>query len=155
MANVQQGTESIRVADKGSRQAGENLELAEGRYATGAGSIIELTDAQASLASTEANRVQALVNYRIAVATSSARRPVAWSDHRSHEHTVAPSDRSHDAAPPPAVGAAASRPRLRRAIWIGGAVVILIVAYRWWSGARRRGRGYLTARVDRGTIEQT
>ena len=69
MANVQQGTESIRVAEKGSRQAHENVELAEGRYSTGAGSIIELTDAQASLASAEANRVQALVNYRIAVAT--------------------------------------------------------------------------------------
>jgi outer membrane protein TolC len=69
LANVEQGVESIRVADKGSRQARENLEIAEGRYATGAGSIIELTDAQASLASADANRVQALVNYRIAVAT--------------------------------------------------------------------------------------
>jgi outer membrane protein TolC len=69
LANVQQGLESIRVAEKGSRQARENLELAEGRYSTGAGSIIELTDAQASLASADANRVQALVNYRIAVAT--------------------------------------------------------------------------------------
>jgi outer membrane protein TolC len=69
LANVEQGTESIRVAEKGSRQARENLELAEGRYSTGAGSIIELTDAQTSLASADANRVQALVNYRIAVAT--------------------------------------------------------------------------------------
>jgi outer membrane protein TolC len=69
IANVQQGTESIRVAEKGSRQARENLELAEGRYSTGVSSIIELTDAQASLASAEANYVQALVNYRIAVAT--------------------------------------------------------------------------------------
>jgi outer membrane protein TolC len=69
MANVQQGAEAIRVAEKGSRQAHENLELAEGRYSTGAGSIIELTDAQASLASADANRVQSLVNYRIAVAT--------------------------------------------------------------------------------------
>jgi len=41
----------------------------EGRYSTGVGSIIELTDAQASLASAEANDVQALVNYRVAVAT--------------------------------------------------------------------------------------
>ena len=66
---MQQGAESIRVADKGLRQARENVELAEGRYATGAGSIIELTDAQASLATAEANRVQALVNYRTAVAS--------------------------------------------------------------------------------------
>ena len=69
MTNLQQGKESIRVAEKGSRQARENVELAEGRYSTGAGSIIELTDAQASLASAEANLVQALANYRIAVAT--------------------------------------------------------------------------------------
>jgi len=69
VANVQQGAESIRVADKGLRQARENVELAEGRYATGAGSIIELTDAQASLATAEANRVQSLVNYRTAVAS--------------------------------------------------------------------------------------
>jgi outer membrane protein len=69
MANVQQGRESVRVADKANRQAHENVELAEGRYATGAGSIIELTDAQASLASAEASLVQARVNYRIAVAS--------------------------------------------------------------------------------------
>ncbi len=69
VANVEQGAESIRVANKGSRQARENLELAEGRYSTGAGSIIELTDSQAALASADANRVQALVNYRTAVAT--------------------------------------------------------------------------------------
>jgi outer membrane protein TolC len=69
LANVEQGLESIRVAETGSRQARENLELAEGRYSTGAGSIIELTDAQTSLASADANRVQALVNYRTAVAT--------------------------------------------------------------------------------------
>ncbi len=69
LANLEQGAESVRVADKARRQARENVELAEGRYATGAGSIIELTDAQASLASAEANRVQSLVNYRIAVAS--------------------------------------------------------------------------------------
>jgi outer membrane protein len=69
LLNVQQGVESIRVADKGLRQARENVELAEGRYSTGAGSIIELTDAQASLVSAEASRIQALVNYRTAVAT--------------------------------------------------------------------------------------
>jgi outer membrane protein TolC len=69
MANVQQGAVSIRVAEKGRAQARENVELAEGRYSTGVGNIIEVTDAQASLASAEANQVQAVVNYRIAVAT--------------------------------------------------------------------------------------
>ena len=37
--------------------------------ATGVGSIIELTDAQASLATAEASRVQALVGYRTTLAT--------------------------------------------------------------------------------------
>jgi outer membrane protein TolC len=67
--NVRQAAESIRVADKGAVQAQENLELAEGRYAAGAGSIIELTDAQTSLASARASQVQSLVTYRTALAT--------------------------------------------------------------------------------------
>ena len=67
--NVREAIESIRVADKLVYQARENVGLAEGRYAAGAGSIIELTDAQASVVSAEANRVQALVNYRIALAS--------------------------------------------------------------------------------------
>jgi outer membrane protein TolC len=69
MANVREGAEAIRVTEKARRQARENVELAEGRYSTGVGSIIELTDAQASLASAEANLVQSLVNYRVAIAT--------------------------------------------------------------------------------------
>jgi len=66
--NLRQAAESIVVADKGLQQARENVSLAEGRYKTGVGSIIELTDAQASLATAEASRVQALVSYRTALA---------------------------------------------------------------------------------------
>jgi outer membrane protein len=40
-------------------QAQENLELAEGRYQAGVGSIIELTDAQAALTSARAQQVRA------------------------------------------------------------------------------------------------
>ena len=47
--NLRQAFESIRVADKGLQQARENLEIAEGRYRTGVGNIIERTDAQTSL----------------------------------------------------------------------------------------------------------
>ena len=65
---VRQAAESIGVADKGLQQARENLTLAEGRYKTGVGNIIELTDAQVSLATAEASRVQALVGYRTALA---------------------------------------------------------------------------------------
>ncbi|MFI5367138.1 MAG: TolC family protein [Candidatus Binatia bacterium] len=66
--NLQQATESIRVSDKGLQLARENLELAEGRYNTGVGNIIELTDAQASRTTAEANYVQALYNYKTALA---------------------------------------------------------------------------------------
>jgi len=69
LLNLRQAAESIVVADKGLQQARENLSLAEGRYSTGVGTIIELTDAQASLATAEASRVQALVGYQTALAT--------------------------------------------------------------------------------------
>jgi len=67
--NLRNAVESIRVADKGLQQARENVEIAEGRYETGVGNIIELTDAQTSRTSAEASRVQAVVNYRTALAS--------------------------------------------------------------------------------------
>jgi outer membrane protein len=66
--NLQQAAASIGVAEKGLQLARENLALAEGRYKTGVGNIIELTDAQASLTTAEANNVQALYNYKTALA---------------------------------------------------------------------------------------
>jgi outer membrane protein len=66
--NLAQALESIRVSEKGLQQARENLDLAEGRYSTGVGNIIELTDAQASLTTAEGNHVQSLSNYKTAVA---------------------------------------------------------------------------------------
>jgi outer membrane protein TolC len=67
--NVAQALESIRVSEKGLQQARENLDLAEGRYSTGVGNIIELTDAQAALTTAEGNNVQALSNYKTAIAS--------------------------------------------------------------------------------------
>jgi outer membrane protein TolC len=66
--NMQQAEESIGVADKGAQQARESLALAEGRYNTGVGNIIELTNAQVSLTTAEANYVQALYGYQTSVA---------------------------------------------------------------------------------------
>jgi TolC family type I secretion outer membrane protein len=59
---------SIEVTEHAAVQARENLALAEGRYATGAGSIIELTDAQAQRARAEAERVRALYSYQLSIA---------------------------------------------------------------------------------------
>jgi len=66
---LQQASESIRVSEKVLAQARENLELAEGRYSTGVGNIIELTDAQASRTTAEASHVQALYTYKTALAS--------------------------------------------------------------------------------------
>jgi outer membrane protein len=65
---LRQAEESIRVSEQTLVQARENLDLAEGRYAAGVGNIIELTDAQVSLTSAEANTIQALATYKTAVA---------------------------------------------------------------------------------------
>lgn len=65
---LQQAAASIRVAEKALHQARENLELAEGRYAAGVGNMIELTDAQASHTTAEANHVRSLYSYQTALA---------------------------------------------------------------------------------------
>ena len=55
-------------------QAQENLELAEGRYQAGVGSIVELTDAQAALTSARAQQVRA--GYDLATARARLTRAV-------------------------------------------------------------------------------
>ncbi|MGH7790424.1 MAG: TolC family protein [Candidatus Binatia bacterium] len=68
LLNAQQASESIGVAEKGAQEARESLELAEGRYETGVGNIIELTDAQTARTSAEARAVQALYDYQTSLA---------------------------------------------------------------------------------------
>ena len=63
-----QAEESIRVNAQTVLQAQENMELAEGRYTTGVGNIIEVTDAQVSLTSARANQIQALYTFKTALA---------------------------------------------------------------------------------------
>jgi outer membrane protein TolC len=67
--NLRQAAESIAVAQKGAQQARENLALAEGRYQTGVGNIIELTDARTVLTTADAEHVRSLYDYRISLAT--------------------------------------------------------------------------------------
>jgi outer membrane protein TolC len=68
LLNLRQAEESIGVSEQTVVQAQENLAIAEGRYAAGVGNIIELTDAQVSLTSAQANNIQALTTYKTAVA---------------------------------------------------------------------------------------
>lgn len=68
LLDVARFAESIDVSARAAEQAQENLDLAQGRYETGVGNVIELTDAQVQRASAEAERVGALYDHQIAVA---------------------------------------------------------------------------------------
>lgn len=56
----------IAVSTEALRSAGENFELASGRYKAGVGTMLEVTDAQVSLIQAETDYIQALYNYKIA-----------------------------------------------------------------------------------------
>jgi outer membrane protein TolC len=68
LLDVARTAEAIQVTERAVRQARENLELAEGRYQTGVGNVIELVDAQTARASADADRVRALYDHETAIA---------------------------------------------------------------------------------------
>jgi len=82
LVSLREARESIRVAEKGFQRSRENLDLASERYAQGVGSFLELTDAQTSFTSADANYVQALYNYRTAIASleRATARPIPSAD---------------------------------------------------------------------------
>jgi len=61
--------DSVPAAELAQKSAQENLDLANGRYAAGVGSPIEVTDAEVAFVNAQANYIQALYNYKIAQAT--------------------------------------------------------------------------------------
>lgn len=61
-------TERIKANEAAARAAKENLELANGRYQVGVGSIIEVTDAQTLYTDAQTTYVRALYEYKIAEA---------------------------------------------------------------------------------------
>ena len=67
--NLQQARDSITTTELTVRQATENLELANGRYASGVGSPIEITDALISLANAKTSYIAALYDYKVAQAS--------------------------------------------------------------------------------------
>ena len=67
--NLQAAEASISTAELATAQAKENLDLANGRYAAGVGSPIEVSDAFATYVTAQANYTSALSNYKIAQAT--------------------------------------------------------------------------------------
>jgi outer membrane protein len=67
--NLQQASESISTAELAVRQATENIELANGRYSSGVGSPIEVTDALISLSNAKTAYIAALYDYKVAQAS--------------------------------------------------------------------------------------
>ncbi len=67
--NLAQAAESITTADLTVNQAKENLDIANGRYAAGVGNPIEVTDAEVLLTNAKTSYIQALYDYKVAVAT--------------------------------------------------------------------------------------
>jgi outer membrane protein TolC len=67
--NLREADERIPAAELVLRQAHENLEIANGRYATGVGSPIEVTDAAVAYINARTSFVQALTDYKTAGAS--------------------------------------------------------------------------------------
>jgi len=67
--NLQEAADRISVAEIVVRQAAENLDLANGRYATGVGNPIEVTDALVAQSNAKTTFIAALYDYKMARAT--------------------------------------------------------------------------------------
>ncbi len=64
--NLQATEASISTTELAAQQAKENLDLANGRYAAGVGSPVEVSDAFATYVAAQANHTSALATYKIA-----------------------------------------------------------------------------------------
>ncbi|HKA31751.1 MAG TPA: TolC family protein, partial [Candidatus Binatia bacterium] len=67
-ANLLSAQERIKSFKAAMDAAKENLDLANGRYQVGVGSIIEVTDAQQLYTSAEVDYVNSIYNYKVAEA---------------------------------------------------------------------------------------
>lgn len=64
--NLKAAGDKVPATELAVRQAAENLDLANGRYATGVGSPIEVTDAQVAYTNAQVTYISALGDYRTA-----------------------------------------------------------------------------------------
>lgn len=67
--NLKEAEERIPTAEITVKQAEENLNIANGRYAAGLGNPIEVTDAEVSLSNAKVTYIQALYDYKVAQAS--------------------------------------------------------------------------------------
>ena len=68
-SNLIEATEGIATAQLTVRQAEENFDLANGRYASGVGNPIEVTDALVALSNARTTHIAALTGYKTAQAS--------------------------------------------------------------------------------------
>jgi outer membrane protein TolC len=68
-SNMIEAAERIVTAQLAIRQAEDNLELANGRYATGVGNPIEVTDALVAVSSAKISYISGLTDYKTAQAS--------------------------------------------------------------------------------------
>lgn len=66
--NTVNALERIKATEAAERAAKENIDLANGRYQVGVGSIIEVTDAETLYVDAQTNHIRALYDYKIAEA---------------------------------------------------------------------------------------
>lgn len=66
--DVEQAKKKIRVTQSASEAADEDLRLNKEKYRLGAGTILELINAQVSYAEAQSNQIQALYDYKYAIA---------------------------------------------------------------------------------------
>ncbi|MCE5283368.1 MAG: TolC family protein [Deltaproteobacteria bacterium] len=67
--NLSEAADRITTTEVSVRQAQENLDLANGRYASGVGSPIEVTDALVAASNAKTARITALYDYKVAQAS--------------------------------------------------------------------------------------
>lgn len=67
-ADIESAEARIAVMESLLKKADESLELAQGRYAAGVGTYIDITDAQVASVNAETDHVQALYDYQLAAA---------------------------------------------------------------------------------------
>jgi outer membrane protein len=67
--NMQEAADRVTAAEISIRQAQENLDLANGRYASGVGSPIEVTDALVAQSNAKTAQISALYDYKLAKAS--------------------------------------------------------------------------------------
>ena len=65
---VGESLERVKATEAAERAAKENLDLAQGRYQVGVGSIIEITDAQTLYTDAQTNQIRSIYDYKIAQA---------------------------------------------------------------------------------------